>query len=272
MMYESYNNIIELPSYKIQNASIRKYLLHVDKHKWADLFNEDDLRFLKHKKNVLYDLRDNKYGVILKIGSWDYPYLKHEYVISNKIKHVNFVKPYCYFEYEEDIINFLCKDEFDDKYNDVEVDTAITISPFYKSILHISLNVEIIKQIILSLYVAFFVYKIQLKCINIQNVYIEEKMKAYNLNYKLNRIYTLKSRQILKIDDFCCAELMDEYTNKAYKQLYTTIINVLQQLNNIALQNIIEFIQDFNANDENIVDPMKSIDYVLSQVDCLVFS
>jgi hypothetical protein len=265
----TYDNVIELP---YQDTHIKKFQLYVHKQKWAELFNQDDLRFLKHKKYILHDLQHDLYGVILKSSSWNYPSLKHDYVVSHRIKNIHFVKHHCYFEYEEDVIKFLCTDDYDEENEDINTDCAIIISPYYKNIMHIALNHAIVKQIILSFYVALLAYKVQFKSININDMYIDEKMKQCTIKYKLSKPYTLKTNTILKIGCFVNTEILYQHSGENYKQLYVIIISVLQQFNKPCLQNLIELIQDFNANDEHVIHPMKVLDCILSQVDCLVLS
>ena len=263
-----YNNIIELPSYSALQQVIRKYHLYVEKHKWSELMNQDDLRFLKSKKNTLDALLHHHDGVIIKLNTWDSPVLKHDYVMSNKIKNVNFVRHYCYFEYEEDIIKFLCSDEYDEDIEDIHNETAIVLSPYYKNVIDV-LDTNIIKQIILALYSALFVHYIEFKKIDIHNIYVEYVSKPYTIQYKLgDNSLSIKTNHIVKIDAFSTSEIVSIHEKRNFKQLYINIIEILEQLNLEELSNAISFVKDFIGNTtENIVNPIKILHGILFHVD-----
>ena len=268
-----YNNIIELPSYYALHQEVHKYHLHVEKHKWAELMNQDDLRFLKCKKNTLDILLQQHDGVIMKLSSWNSLILKHDYVMSNKIKNLNFVRHYCYFEYEEDIIKFLCSDEYDEDIEDLHNETAIVLSPYYNNIIHVldnNINSGIIKQIILALYSALFIHNIEFKKINIHNIYYEYVSKPYKIQYKLgDNCLSIKTNHIVKIDAFSTSEILSTHEKKNFKQLYINIVAILEQFNLDELSNVISFVKDFIGNTtENIVHPMKILHGILFHVDC----
>jgi hypothetical protein len=263
-----YKNIKKLPSYNAMQLIINKYHAHVEKHKWAELMNQDDLRFLKCTKNILDILLHQHNGIIIKLSTWDSPILKHDYIISKKIKNVNFVKHYCYFEYEEDIFKFLCSDKYDE---DIYNETAIIISPYYKNItevLNSELNAVIIKQIILALYSALFVHYIEFKKIDIHNIYVESTNKPFTIRYKIgDNSLNIKTNHIVKIDAFSTSEIVYIHEKHNYKQLYINIIDILEQFNSNELSNLINFVKDFIGNTENIVNPIRILHGILFHLD-----
>jgi len=269
-----YNNIIELSSYDSINVKIQKYHLFVSKHKWSELMNQDDLRFLKCKKNILDILMKENNGIIMKLSTWDSPILKHDYVISNKVKNINFVRHYCYFEYEEDIIKFLCADEYDEDIDDIYNDSAIILTPYYKEIqyyMNDKKNIDsiIIKQIILALYSALFTDNIEFKKIDINNIYLEFVDKPFTIHYKLGEnSLSMKTNKIVKIDAFSNSEIVYTHEKHNFKQLYINIISILEQFNLDELSNVIDFVQDFNGiTTENIVHPIRILHGILFNVD-----
>jgi|LakMenE01Jun11ns_1017448.scaffolds.fasta_scaffold9959347_13 hypothetical protein len=271
MMSESltypYNNVIELSSYSAMNLQIQKYCLHVNKHNWADLINQDDLRFYKSKKNILNILTNDRNGVMLKISTWNHPILKHDYFMSKKIKNINFVQHHCYFEYEEDIIKFLCAHEYDKDIEDINNDSAVILSPYYSSILHIPLNSSIVKQIILSLYTALFTYYIQFQKIDINNIYVEKTDKIVGIHYKLENPQYVNTNHVVKIDEFSNSEMLYKHEQHNFKQLYTNIVSILEQFKSNHLINVIEFVKDFNTTTNHVVHPMKILHGILFQID-----
>jgi hypothetical protein len=262
-----YKNVIELSSYSALNLVIQKYCLSVDKHKWADLINQDDLRFYKSNKQILHLLTNGANDIMLKISTWNHPILKHDYVMSNKIKNINFVQHYCYFEYEEDIIKFLCAHEYEEKIEDINNESAIILSPYYISVLDIPLHSSIVKQIILSLYTALFTYYIQFKKIHINNIYVENKHKIVGIHYKLENPQYVNTNYIVKIDEYSNSELVYKHEKHNFKQLYTNVVSILEQFKSNDLMNAIEFVKDFNTTTEHTVHPLKILHGILFQID-----
>lgn len=257
------------------SKNIYSYHLYVSSDKWKTLMKNEDIRFFKHKKNLLNDLNACKEtGITMKISSWNYMNLKNDYLLSNKIIHPNFVRQLCYFEYEDDIMKYLDASYDTGGYksseNDITEECAVVIAPYYKSIMQYELNYtkDCVKQIILSLYTLFFHYNILLTDLSIDNIYIQNK--TAKLEYELNdKKYHINTSHVVKIDSFASVECFKVSDKLKMYYLYGVIIDILKQFNKkYDIGYIISFIQDFQVADERLIHPLKVIDIILSQVDC----
>ena len=218
--------ISKLNTINLNNINIDKYHIMIDNNKILDLYHNDDLRFLKKQKNMLNDIINQTSGVIIKLSSWDFPYIKHDYIMSNKINHINFIKHNCYFEYEEDILNYLSSNTLEEIYEH----SAIVISPYHIPFNNFDLNLldensfyNCIEQIILALYHSYFNCNIQFKNIILDNIYIDYHINKKKIKYKIgNNEYTIQTNYIIKLDNFIYSEIITDI-NLSYKNLYSNI-------------------------------------------------
>jgi len=151
---------------------------------------------------------DTNNGFIVKIDSWDYNTLLNDYEICNKIKHVNVMKPFCYFEFEFDILSYLDDNK---NHNEMFEDISVIISPYYIHVRDFLTDKSVILQIIYFLYMIFFKHGIGFKKINIDNIYIDVVDRPKNIKYVFNDVsLSVKTKHIVIFDDFCnCSKTMD---------------------------------------------------------------
>lgn len=247
-------------------SNIQIFYLNVDEYKWKELLKSDDLRFFKHIKNVAKILQTQK-QIILKRDHWNNKTLKEDYILSNKYNHINLVKHICYFEYEEDIINFLSNDD-KDKREEFE-DNSVIISPYYMNLDFDSIpeheHTNIMQQIILILYLCLFEYKLSFHNINMHNVYIHRD-NTTKIHYTFNKkSYKIQSQYIVKIDAFIDACELKECLPIHYRFLYNNIIT----LTSIKMHKLREFVESFigTQNDNKIVNPIKILDQMIWQTN-----
>lgn len=148
--------------------NVSKKHIYINDIEIRDFLNNHDLRFFKHQKYLLNKMLDIDSGFYVKLFSWDSTILLNSYEITNKIKHINIVKPLCYFEYESDIIDYLNNTKF----NEFE-ESSVIISKYYSPVLEKIFEKDVLLQIILLLYFVFFKYSIGFQEINIDNIYID---------------------------------------------------------------------------------------------------
>jgi len=173
---------------------ISKRHLFIDDIKLRDLVNNHELRFFKRRKHLLNKLLDQNNGFIIKTCSWDNTYLLKDYEITNKIKHPNVIKHYCYFETEFDIIYYLTSE------NHQEEDLAVIISPYYPKR---NLDNNIIRQTILLLYLLFYEHHINFKTIDVNNILINDHYRQQTIKYNiLGNVYSIKTNNIIIFDNF----------------------------------------------------------------------
>lgn len=264
-MEYDYPNVHMISCKNIDTNIIKQYHIYVDKCKWLDFVNNDNLRFLKHKKYLLNKLSQQNDGIIMKLSSWNISVLKDEFLQVTKLKHENFIEPICYFEYEEDIINFLCNHEDDVDTND---ESAVIIMPYYQNILKTDLNQQslntCIKQIVLALYTLLFVYGVNLTHIDLNNVYIHNVNKPVKLKYKLaDSTFCIRSNYIVKLD-VGTSKKTDIQDIKSYYGLYKNIEYILKHMN---IHETANFLRDFECKSDRIIHPLKIINTLLSQID-----
>jgi hypothetical protein len=245
------------------NSNIHKYVLNIDSKKWRALIKNEDCRFFKHNRNILKQL-SNTPEVIIKISSWDSDVLKNEYSLSTKLKHINVIEHICYFEFEEDIIHYLCDVE---NKEDIQEHNAVIISKYYTR----STFEDVVlssKQIILFLYTALFVHNLSFTRLNIENIHVEELSKSKKLCYTINaKYYEIRTDRIIKLDilsDAVKLERAPSYTE--FNQLYKNLLTILQ-----GNDNMIDFISSLiQVNNYHPINPTKILDTVLSYLDVLV--
>lgn len=255
----------------INKISIDRYHVIIDKAKILDLYHNDDLRFFKKQKQMICDISKQSSGIILKVSSWDYPYLKHDYLMSNRIKHKNFVKHHCYFEYEEDILAYLSNSS-EDKYEH----SAVVISSYHIPFNKFDFNTidkenyyNVIRQIILALYHAYFNCHVQFNDILLDNIFVDYQTNKEKIKYNIGQQqYTIETNYVVKIDAFIHSELILDLFPYHYKRLYGNIENILQTLPVIFdISKIIDIVHDFNSNSDHVVHPLKILHNILATIE-----
>ena len=220
-----------------------KYHIYVENTRWMEMMNLDDLRFFLHRKNLLNDLIENDNGIMIKITSWDDYDLREEYELSNKINHPNLFKNLCYFELEEDIINFLC---LHPEHPELHQDSAIIISKYYRGLWY-DVDINILKQIIYTLYTLLFHFKIELKSINMKNIYVDETARMIKIKYKIDKYsHELKTKNVVKIDEHSNSVKIgknDKIEDRHCMKLLDNIHDILLQINTSASREICTLIR-----------------------------
>lgn len=264
------------------DIDIKLFQVYVrDQSKWQKLLAQDDLRFFKHKKNLVKELKatvKRQHAILLKMSHWNSSKLSNDYHLSQQVTHPNFVKHLCYFEYEEDIVHLLMSNS-PTLPEDINEENAVILSPYYPKILDVlkkDMNItDIVLQIVLSLYVALSKYNINYTSITIDNVYLETLPKKQKIDYEHHKIQT---KYVIKIDGFAnaglcapcapCAPCASSCQPLYYRQFYNNIIQLLEGLNMQFLSGIIELVQSFVAhNDDNrVVNPAKIMDCLISNI------
>jgi hypothetical protein len=214
-----------------QNGCI-DYQIATTDQKWKEMINNEDLRFFKHTKNVFDELLKNT-SVVLRVGSWNSPALLKDFEKSRKIRHPNLMRYICYFEYEMDIIHYLCNY---DVYPEDDMDElAITIKPFFEPILDLEIQNQpclILKQILLSVFVLFFKYNTVFYKVNFENIFIKRYNHKKTISYDIGNVcFTIKTTDVIKIDEF--RNMMKwngiENINKKYEILNSSVKSILEQ-------------------------------------------
>ena len=248
----NFNNIKRISS----GENFDKYHIYVVKTKWLELFNNEDIRFFLHSKFLLNDLIENYTGHVIKISSWDLYDLRTEYELSKKCKHPNLVRYNCYFEYEEDIINYLCDHQ---DFCDLHQDSAIIIHPYYTPLWY-DIDLNILKQIIFTLYTLLYKFKIELKSINMMNIFMEERQNSLNIKYIINEYkLQLNSKNVIKIDEYSNAVVVKHIDENNEKQLVSNISNILLQINSEISSRLYKIV---NKNRNNLLKLLKLIESI----------
>ena len=236
------------------------HIITIPNKRWSDLIKNEDCRFFLHTKNVLQKL--TKYpSVYLKMSNWNSRDLRQGYEMSLKIKHHNLIRHICYFEFEEDIINYLYENI---GHEDIYEENAVILSPYYRkcTILDIN-NMDNMKQIILFLYTALFAYNISFNSVDINDMYIEELKKSKTLEYSINgKQYYIKTKTIVKIDALHHATNTDTMGDVQYNLLYKNISSILEQTSLHA--NLLDLVKSFIQENGHTVHPIRILNTILS--------
>lgn len=227
----SYNihNIIQLNSNnnKIYNSFL---ISEISNYKWNEFIYNKDVRFLKGGIKYIYknlSSKNNKF--IIKTHHWDIDNLKIEYKISNILKKiVNFIDYICYFEFEEDFINYISNNDFSEDIND---NMAIVLTKNYNSVSYLN-NIDFInicKQLILSLYCAYYTYNIYFNYISIDDIYIIKNNKKFRYKYYITNKYIILNNCYYKIiiSNYAEATLLCHNFNLNFNTYIIDIINKL---------------------------------------------
>ena len=251
------------------NIDIHSYHIYIDYNKIIELINNKDLRFFKHKKYLLFYLLNYiDTGLYIYTCSWDLSYLKNAYELSKNINNKNFIKYLCYFEYEEDIIEYLSGIK-----NNNDENKSVIILPYFRNFLDYKLEksdlIECIKQIILIIYTALFKYNIIYTDLSIDNILIiyKKKRKTFKIN---NKKYTVNGYNII-FNDFININQVKDSSNISFDiiyQFYTSIVYIMEQLNkNYNIGDFLSFLNEINIYSHNIIHPFKIIDTILYQLN-----
>lgn len=221
---------------------VLKKHIYINDIEMRELVNNNDLRFFKHQKYLLNKMLDTNNGFYVKHFTWDSNILLNDFELCNKIKHINVIKPLCYFEFEDDIIDYLENTNLR-QYEEL----AVIISEYYDPVKENIKNKVILLQIILLFHHIFFNFKICFKDINIDNIYFQNLDKPKNVKYNfLNQSFRIQTQNIVIFDDFYNSfktddqQYFNEFMDKIMKK-YTDFrnhsdnIDCIDKLNQIIL-------------------------------------
>ena len=230
----NYPNIRKLHTHSDNNQV--EYLIFISDRKLREMMNNEDLRFFKHSKMMLNSVLNNDNGNILRIDSWDSMNLAKDYKKSKKYKHINLIQYDCYFEYEMDIIHYLCNDcEFP---KDEMNETSVIIRPYYIPIIEFQGDdydmVVLLKQILLTIFLMFFKYHIGFQNINLDNICVKQCNKLHNIAYVIGtKCFSVKSKNIIKIDEYRNIKKHNSLNQEEYGELNKNVKKVLEQFDKI---------------------------------------
>ena len=243
------------------------YNIKVTNKKWKEMINNEDLRLFKYKKkNIINELTKCE-STVLRIGSWDSQELLKDYQMSNKIRHPNLLKYICYFEYEMDIIHYLCNE---DNYPDDSMEElSVIIKPYLVPIKEIKLENEycsFLKQIVITIFTLFFKYNTGFKTISFDNIYIKNYKKPKTILYDLgNIIFNITTTFVINIDEYRNMIKLENITSigDRYEILDNNVKSVLQQFNKISkiqIHNIHNEITDKDSSVKMLNNFIQDID------------
>lgn len=219
-MYQ-YHQIKELKS---KHKNIFKMEILIPLSKWKELLINQYLRFFKHKKYILHFLNEeDKY--IINICKWEDIILLNDYNLSKKYKHLNIIDHLCYFEYEEDIINFLCNSNNENQLEDINEFNAVLITNKYDNfdkehLVHLN-------QVFMILFFLFFKHNAGFIEIDIRDILIKKQTKNKTLIYNINnKKYKIRTDTIIKINNN--VNLIENCYNISI--LYNSINKLLHQI------------------------------------------
>lgn len=246
----------QLKKIKQINSNILVYEIYITIAKWKELLVNPYLRFFYSKKNILYELQKENTLHTIKLCEWHRDYLIKDYKFSKKYRHLNLIQHECYFEYEEDIIHYLCNDNDDLLPNDINEYNAVLITPKYDDINNINELSLYIRQIIFCLCHLYFTHHISFSDINLENIYVNKNDKIKNIIYNIkNKKHNIKTSKIVKINNFfniienceCLEKLYDNIriVLKQFQSRYNyDITNIEKQLNS-SENDFLIFIENF---------------------------
>lgn len=242
-MCNTFHIVYHYQNVRILNASNKEleFHIHINDRRWRELMNNEDLRFFKHGKTMLNDVLKNNDGNILRIGSWDSIKLMQDYTFSKRCKHINLIKYNCYFEYEMDIVNYLCyeSNESNEYPEDQIYESAVIIKPYFTPLKEfcdkdVNENASLLKQILLTMFLLFFKYHIGFENIDLNNMSVKKEIRLQNIVYDIgNKCLSIKSKNIVKIDEYRNMVQFHNLNANEYKTLNKNIKNVLEQFNKI---------------------------------------
>lgn len=229
------------------NNVIKKHIF-INENIIRDFINNNELRFFKHKKYILNDMLCCPKGFYIKFYDWDSSVLLKQYKIANTIKHHNTIDYICYFECEFDILQYFSFGNI--IYNEYICDISVLLTNYYDYIDIKNINKNLLLQIIYYIYYLFFNYKIGFYHLNLNNLYYKNVFRKTTITYKIySQVYTIKTREILKFDDFEHYYQVEELTKIDFINLYNNINNILLMSGNKYSINF-----DINADYNNVLN------------------
>lgn len=238
-MINFYNNI--------ENTNIDCFLYTPIKKEHLHTFskNDDMLFFTLNSSNFYKSLIECiNVGVIIKITDWDNNILKKEFEVSIKLKNIpNFIDYICYFEYEDNFLNYLETIEDINNYtlNDIYVnktidEKSIILMKNYDLLNILNIDIKeidnIYEQLILALYSAYKYYKIYFNFLNKNFIYLinnNNKQCKYIINNDTCVLY--KNKYLVLICDIS-NYLVDNNNDINIDLNIIRIINSLNLFNN----------------------------------------
>lgn len=265
----NYPNIRKLKtSFCSNNKHDMDFHIFIHDRKWRELMNNNDLRFFKRSKTMLNNVLKNDNGHILRIGSWDSLKLAKDYTRSKKYKHINLMKYDCYFEYEMDIIHYLCNDNVYPK-DDID-EVSVIIKPYFTPIKEFTCNVfdmvMLLKQILLIIFFMFFKHRVGFQNICLDNISVRKYNTKHNITYDIgNKCFVVKSKNIIKIDEYRNIKQYNSLKREEYEELNKNVKNVLEQFNKICqIYNLF----DMKNNEKEIIDKESSVNMLNDLFEC----
>ena len=82
----NYPNISPLNSSLNSSLNSLKFHIYVDESKWSEFIGDHNMRFFKHGKTLLQNLKESTNGHMIKISSWDSQEFRNSYNLSKKYK------------------------------------------------------------------------------------------------------------------------------------------------------------------------------------------
>lgn len=238
------------------NKPISKFEIFISSSKWKELFINQYLRFFRHNRYKIC----NDSICIIKLCAWSDSYLLNDYKISKKYKHLNMINHECYFEYEEDIIHFLCNDlTINKQFEDINEFNSVLITPKFKSFEYS--DIDNLNQIVMFLFFLFYKHGIGFKEINIQeNILIDKLITNKTIIYNIEGIkYKILTNNIIKFDNniniiekckdentlYNCICLLFIQIRDCYKIDISYVEEILKQ-NRHSIRNIVPFFHSFS--------------------------
>ncbi len=238
------------------------YNIILTKTKWSQLMKNEDLRFFKCTSKKMPSDK-----IIVKLDTWNDKYFKNAFNLSKKLKHDNLMKYTCYFEYEEDIINYL--KDVDSKF-DFNEENAVIIMPALQPLSDVTGDSSIAKQIVLFMYDMLFNMHIDFDVISIKDIYYE--CKSQKINYKIDdQSFEVNTTHVVKFDVYHGMYKIHDIQSDHYRYLYQNIIRILEQLHEDMFTNVIEFLDEFChvKNIDHTVYPIKILNSLLNIIDMI---
>lgn len=244
------------------------HIIRLSDAKWHDIVSNEQTIFLKIK-NISKKYVNTE--ICFKYSNWDNRKLINCYRIANKIRNnKNIIKYICYFEFEDNIVNYLknC-----DNNTDEDNESSIIIKPIYKKITNYKYSICYLKQIILTIFYLLFNYNIFLEINDINNIYIDEKSNPIKLFYSFGDYsYTLYTKYIIKIDisdnNYIIVNLSKD--NNIYLLVKAHIMYIFSllyiNLNDYNINEINETIYEFEKIFKNIANKNKQLYYTFEHL------
>lgn len=249
------------PNIEPLNSSSKSLCFHVyvDESKWSEFIGDHNMRFFKHGKTLLQNLKESVNGHMIYINSWDSQEFRNNYNLSKKYKHPNLIKYECYFEYESDIINYLFDKEDPDQLEESAVIITSYYTPFINTLMYIDDSdiLICIKQIILVMYTMLYKHKVYFKKINIENIFISD-YSGNTIKYESPNLHKIKTKYVVKINEYSNAIRISKIGNNHSENLRMLIITFLRQCKSNYTDKIADIIVRSNNNADDIINDISN--------------